>query len=191
MGIEQLRDLIVSSGTDVTTQVVCVAVGPIAARIDGATPVLIEVRDGTGKLRGRSLLPAKMAGGLTDGTGKNLATGTDEAVFWTGIGRGGDVRAANWVARHGGSTLEITMAARGIRLPAWDPSNPAVVAAWRRASTEFAAGARGNIRVLQGDAIRLDAIWVDEFKALKANPNVTSIRAVNPDTGAEVLLWSR
>jgi len=50
-----------------------------------------------------------------------LVTGTDEAVFWSGIGRGGDVRAANWVAQHGGSTLETTLAAKGIRLPRWDP----------------------------------------------------------------------
>jgi filamentous hemagglutinin len=83
------------------------------------------------------------------------------------------------------------MAARGITLPVWDASNAASVAAWRQAAIEFAAGARGNVRVLQGDFIRSNAIWADEFRALTANPNVTSIRAINPDTGAEVLLWSR
>jgi len=122
---------------------------------------------------------------------KGLATGADDAVFWSGIGRGGDVRAANWVSQHGGSTLETTMAARGIKLPTWDPNNAATVAAWRQASTDFAAGARGNVRVLQGDSLRIDAIWRDEFKALQANPNVNSIRSINPDSGAEVLLWSR
>lgn len=120
---------------------------------------------------------------------KGLATGADEAVFWSGIGRGGDVKAANWVAQNGGATLETTMAARGIKLPTWDPNNPAVVAAWKQASTDFAAGARGNVRVLQGDSLRIDSIWKDEFRALQANPNVNSIRAVNPDTGAEMLLW--
>ena len=120
-----------------------------------------------------------------------LATGTDEAVFWSGIGRGGDARAATWAAQNGGATLESTLASRGITLPAWDASNPATLAAWRQASVDFAAGARGNVRVLQGDALRVDAIWRDEFRALQANPNVNSIRAINPDSGAGVSLWSR
>ena len=122
---------------------------------------------------------------------RGLATGPDEAVFWSGIGKGGAERAANWAAQHGGVTLESTLTSRGITIPAWDASNPAVVAAWRQASMEFAAGARGNVRVLQGDALRIDAIWRDEFRALQANPNVVSIRAINPETGAEVLLWTR
>jgi hypothetical protein len=122
---------------------------------------------------------------------KGLATNANEAVFWAGIGRGGAERAAKWVAQHGGSTLESTLASRGVTLPAWNASNPATVAAWRQASIEFAAGARGNVRVLQGDVLRLDAIWRDEFRALQANPNVNSIIMINPDIGVEVLLWSR
>ena len=122
---------------------------------------------------------------------RGLATGSDEAVFWSGIGRGGDAKAANWVRQHGGSTLETTMAARGVKLPTWDPNNPATVAAWRRASMDFAAGARGNVRVLQGDSLRVDAIWRDEFKALRLNPNVKSIRAINPESGVEVVIWTR
>ena len=103
----------------------------------------------------------------------------------------GDGRAASWVAKNGGSTLETTTAERGIRLPTWDPNNAASVGAWRQASIDFASGARGNVRVLQGDSLRIDAIWKDEFNALQANPNVTSIRSINPESGAEVLLWSR
>jgi RHS repeat-associated protein len=122
---------------------------------------------------------------------KELATGADEAVFWSGI-RNGDVAAANWVAGNGGATLEITLAARGVRLPVWDVSNPVSIAAWRQASREFAAGASGNVRVLQLDAVRLKSFWAEvEFPALKANPNINSIKAINPETGAEVLLWSR
>lgn len=79
-----------------------------------------------------------------------------------------------------------------ISLPAWDASNPAVVSAWRNASREFAAGASGNVRVLQADAVRVNSIWAQvEFPALKANPNVTSITSIDPRTGAEVLLWRR
>ncbi len=120
-----------------------------------------------------------------------LTTGADEAVFWSGIGRNGGEGAASWAAHNGGATLEATRASRGLTLPAWNASNPATVAAWRQASIDFAAGARGNVRVLQGDALRVDAIWRSEFGALQANPNVNSIRAINPNSGAEVLLWSR
>jgi RHS repeat-associated protein len=129
---------------------------------------------------------------LTGGGARaGLATGTDQAVFWSGIGRGGAERAAAWAGQHGGVTLESTLASRGIALPVWDVSDPASVAAWRQASVGFAAGASGNVRVLQGDALRADALWSAEYQALQANPNVNSIRALNPDTGAETLLWSR
>ena len=65
------------------------------------------------------------------------------------------------------------------------------VAVWRNASIEFAAGARGDVRVLQGDILQKKSIWRDEFKVLQANPNVNLIRAINPETGTETLLWSR
>ncbi|MBK8012201.1 MAG: hypothetical protein IPK13_12705 [Deltaproteobacteria bacterium] len=122
---------------------------------------------------------------------RGLATQANKAVFWSGI-RGGDSTAAAWVGRNGGATLETTLAQRGISLPAWDASNPAVVTAWRNASAEFAAGARGSVRVLQSDAVRVNSVWAEvEFPALRANPSVTSITAVNPGTGAETLLWTR
>jgi filamentous hemagglutinin len=120
-----------------------------------------------------------------------LATNADEAVFWSGIGRGGDKKAAAWVANNGGSTLETTLASRNIQLPKWNASDPSVVAAWERASVDFANGASGNVRVLQGDALRIDAIFGPEFRALTNNPSVNSIKSINPDTGLEVLLWSR
>jgi len=126
------------------------------------------------------------------GRGANrLATGADEAVFWSGI-RNGDTAAANWSAQNGGATLEMTLAGRGVDLPVWDASKPSSIEAWMQASQEFAAGARGNVRVLQSDSVRLQSVWAEvEFPALKANPNVNSIRAVNPEDGAEVLLWKR
>lgn len=123
--------------------------------------------------------------------GGGLATEANEAVFWSGI-QGGDSTAAAWVGRNGGATLETIMAQRGITLPTWDANNPAAVSAWRSASADFAAGARGNVRVLQADAVRINSVWAEvEFPALRSNPNVTSITAVNPSTGAETILWSR
>ena len=87
-----------------------------------------------------------------------LTTKADDAVFWSGI-RNGDSAAAEWVARNGGSTLETTLSSRGIKLPAWDANNPAVVSAWRQASADFASVASGNVRVLQSDAVRLKSVW--------------------------------
>lgn len=95
-------------------------------------------------------------------------------------------------AKNGGATLESTMAQRGIQLPAWDASNPSVVSAWRQASADFASGASGNVRVLQGADVRIGSIWSDvEYPALISNPNVTSITSINPATGQQVVLWTR
>lgn len=122
---------------------------------------------------------------------RRLATGPDEAVFWSAI-RSGDTAAAKWAAQNRGTTLEATLAARGVNLPTWNPNNPASVAAWKQASKHFAAGASGNVRVLQTDAVRINSIWAEvEFPTLKSNPNINSIKTINPETGAETLLWSR
>jgi hypothetical protein len=139
-------------------------------------------------------LSAREASGVLTRFGvaaKAVATDADEAVFWSGI-RGGAGTGSQWAASNGGATLESTIARGGIKLPAWDPSNVASVAAWRSASREFAAGARGNVRVLQDDAVRVRSIWAQvEYPALTANPRVTSITAVNPRTGVTKVLWSR
>jgi hypothetical protein len=113
---------------------------------------------------------------------------TGGRAFYSGVR---SEQAAALASRTGATTLESSLAARGVKLPAWNPNNPASVAAWRQASVEFAQGASGNVRVFQGDALRVDAIWRDEFAALKANPNVSSITSIDAATGAEVLLWAR
>ena len=88
--------------------------------------------------------------------------------------------------------MEMSLEQRGLSLPAFDRANPASVAAWRQASAEFAQGASGNVMVLQGDAVRTTSVWAEvEFPALKANPNVTSISWMNPETGEGGFLWSR
>lgn len=112
-------------------------------------------------------------------------------LFWSGIGRGGDRHAATWVSEHGGVTLETTLENRGIKLPRWNPDDPVSIAVWRQASTDFARGANGDIRVLQGDSLRIDAIFREEFNTLIANSKGKSVTSINPETGREVLLWSR
>jgi RHS repeat-associated protein len=134
---------------------------------------------------------AELEAGAFMEVGNSLSTTRNQAVFWSGIPNGAN-SAAQWAAGNAGVTLEQTIAARGIQLPAWDANNAASVAAWSQASQQFAAGASGDITVLQGDALRIKSVWGQtEYSALKANPNVTSITAVNPNTGERVLLWSR
>ncbi|EQA43152.1 intein C-terminal splicing domain protein [Leptospira broomii serovar Hurstbridge str. 5399] len=122
---------------------------------------------------------------------KEFATNANQAVFWSGV-RNGQTAAGEWAAKNGGITLEQTLSNRGINLPTWDANNPAAIEAWRQASKKFAEGASGNVRVIQGDAVRTKSIWTEvEFPALKTNPKVNSIIAVHPDTGFETVLWTR
>jgi hypothetical protein len=124
-------------------------------------------------------------------SGNKLATGANEAVFWSGIGKNGDAIAARWAAQNGGVTLESTLSARGVVLPAWNVNDPSSIAAWTEASVDFANGASGHVRVLQGETLRVDAIWKAEYFSLRANPAVQSIRSIDPESGLETLLWSR
>ena len=123
---------------------------------------------------------------------EGLATSPNAAVFWSGLGPEGESLAASWASTNSGLTLEMTMAERGIVLPAWDAANPASVEAWRTAAAEFASGASGSVRVLQGDFVGSSSIWASvEFPTLVQNPAVTSITAVNPMTSWETSLWTR
>lgn len=84
------------------------------------------------------------------------------------------------------------MEVRGITLPAWDASNPSVVAAWENASRNFAAGARGDIRAVIGSTLRPGSVWETiELPALKANPNVKSITTIDPATGVETVIYRK
>ena len=66
-------------------------------------------------------------------------------------------------------------------------------ASWRQAEgTKQGRRCCGDVTVLQGNVLRINSIWAQtEFPALTANADVTSITAVNPITGARILLWSR
>ncbi len=118
-----------------------------------------------------------------------FGTGRNEAMFWSGLGREGDKIAGRYVVRNGGTTLERTSGAQ--QLPPYIPGDPASKVLWGTASLSFARGASGHVRVLLGDS-KPDSIWnTVEFPALKANPLVTSIIAIDPVTGATRILWRR
>jgi hypothetical protein len=123
----------------------------------------------------------------------SLATKSDEAVLYSGLGEDGAGIADRWASKNAGATLQSMIARAGVKVPEYDRANPASVTAWRAASKAFADGARGDVRVLQDTKVRVDSnIWREvEYKALKANPHVTSITAINPRTGATHVLWKR
>jgi len=84
------------------------------------------------------------------------------------------------------------MQTRGITLPAWDASNPSVVAAWQNASRNFAVGASGDVKAVIGSTLRPGSVWETvELPALKANPNVTSITTIDPSTGVKTVIFKR
>jgi hypothetical protein len=128
------------------------------------------------------------------GGAKNIGVSapSDRAYFWSGLGSGGPTVAGDVASSGRGMTLEQIAATRGIELPVWDASNPATVDAWYEASRAFADGAGGTVHVVLGDSLRPGNIWETvELPALKANDKVTKIFKINPDTGAETILFSR
>jgi hypothetical protein len=171
-----------SSRTTPTTLLLTDGVAAESGLGKAATSAADDVAGGAAKVVGDSPTPLGPP---------SLVTNADEAVFWSGL-KGKYVTAAEWAVENGGSTLESTMAARGINLPKWDPTNPEIVAQWQSASKAFADGASGSVRVLQENTVGVDSVFGSiEFPALKANPNVTEIIAIDPKTGAQTILWKR
>lgn len=123
-----------------------------------------------------------------------LQTEPDTAFFWSGktAGVGGDQVAATVAKSRHGKTLEMLIEERGIKMPDWDPKNPAVKKAWEDVSSEYAKGASGEVRVVLGANLRPGNIWqTRELPALKANGAVTRITAIDPQTMVETVVFSR
>ncbi|HEX2355526.1 MAG TPA: hypothetical protein VHI50_03560, partial [Micromonosporaceae bacterium] len=132
--------------------------------------------------------------GTAGAAGKTFATKPGGAFFWSGRtgGVGGESVARSIAKARGGTTLEMLMEERGIKLPTWDPSNPATVQAWKDASEAYAQGASGQVRAVVGTDLRPGNVWEDvELPALMRNPNVTSIVKIDPATGAETTIFTR
>jgi hypothetical protein len=123
-----------------------------------------------------------------------LQTEPNTAFFWSGktSGVGGDRVAADVAKSRGGTTLEMLIEERGIKMPDWDPKDPAVKKAWQDISAEYAKEASGEVRVVLGDTLRPGNIWeTRELPALKANSAVTKITAIDPKTLAETIIFTR
>jgi len=116
-----------------------------------------------------------------------------EAFFWSGRLNGTSVsNAARDLAQaQGGVTLEKLMEMRGITLADYNPAIPETVAAWTKASLEYAQSASGEVTALLGD-MRPGSIWLNqELPALLKNPDVSLIKTVNAATGEVTVVFKK
>jgi hypothetical protein len=123
-----------------------------------------------------------------------MQTAPNSAFFWSGRtnGVGGDKVAADIAGKRGGTTLEMLIEERGIKMPPWDQSNPASIKAWEDISSEYANGVSGEVRAVIGNSLRPGNIWqTKELPRLLKNPNVTKITVIDPQTLAEKVIFTR
>jgi hypothetical protein len=167
--------------------------GSKASGAAGEEPAPAAASDSPIRRSAKSGPPAETRGSPSLKRGlPDLSTEPGKAFFWSGLGRSGANAAAESAKQGGGTTLEMLLESRGIKMPVWDASNPTSVAAWKDASASFAQGASGDVRVVLGGNVSPTSIWqTTELPALRSNPNVTSIISVDASTGAETTIFSR
>lgn len=126
--------------------------------------------------------------------GPQLATQPNTAFFWSGRtnGIGGQDIAMQIALSRNGVTLESKIASENIVMPEWDLGNAASVQAWEEVSAAYANQVSGEIRAVVGQQLRPDNIWETiELPRLKANPNVTKITTIDPQTLLETVIFVR
>lgn len=136
---------------------------------------------------------------LPDAT--QLTPPPDGAYFWSGrnadgIGVGpesaGGSGAADALAGSHGTTLEGLIDSNKIITPKWSPDDPMAEKWWSEVSRTYAENARGEVHAVIGSNLRPGNIWENvELPRLMANPNVTRIVVVDPDTGLERIVFER
>jgi RHS repeat-associated protein len=113
---------------------------------------------------------------------RGFATATDDALFWSGLGRGraGVIRSQEFARVNGGTTLELTSGGRYLDdLNLFGADSPLTIAeamqVWGNASRQFARGASGQARAVTGQ-VRPSSFWrTVELPELLSNPRVTGI----------------
>jgi len=150
---------------------------------------------------GARVSPSGVDGFSTRRLGSSLKTEPDTAFYWSGrdsAGIGvGPTRtdpgvAADIATGRGGTTLESLMQRQRIDIPDWDLDNPAVIRAWKDVSGLYANQASGEVRAVVGTSLREGNVWETvELPRLIANPKVTRIVQIDPESGLETILLSR
>ena len=107
------------------------------------------------------------------------STDPNSAYYWSGrnaegIGVGPDDSGIAEVIAHGsgGTTLEMTLADRGVDpLPVWNRHDPVSVQFWEDASAAYAENARGEVTAIVGSSLRPGNVWqTGEIPRLMENP---------------------
>ncbi len=128
------------------------------------------------------------------------STDPNSAYYWSGrnaegIGVGPDDSGiAELIADgSGGTTLEMTLADRGVDpLPVWNRHDPVSVQFWEDASAAYAENARGDVTAIVGSSLRPGNVWQTvEIPRLMENPDVTRIVQIDPDTGQSTTIFER
>lgn len=123
-----------------------------------------------------------------------VQTAPNTAFFWSGHsnGIGGESIAQEVASSRGGTTLEMLMKERGIKMPDYDRNNPVSVKAWHDISEAYAQGVSGEVRAVVGKEVRAESAWLTrELPALRRNPAVTRITIIDPETLAEKIILQR
>jgi len=158
---------------------------------------------------------ADTADDLTDGTGNSIIKGgidtagnldsinqyfkksqfvtePNTAYFWSGMGEDGSSTAAAIASKNGGVTLESVIETQGIQMPKWDFDDSASIQAWKDASLYYAEQASGEVKAVIGPGLSQSSVWnTIELPALKANPFITKITLIDPNTLAETIIFTR
>jgi uncharacterized protein YukE len=128
------------------------------------------------------------------------STDPNSAYYWSGrnaegIGVGPDDSGIAELIAHGsgGTTLEMTLAERGVDpLPVWNRHDPVSVQFWEDASAAYAENARGEVTAIVGSSLRPGNVWQTvEIPRLMENPDVTRIVQIDPDTGQSTTIFER
>ncbi|WP_231997202.1 hypothetical protein [Mycobacterium sp. 1245111.1] len=128
------------------------------------------------------------------------ATEPNTAFYWSGrnadgIGVGPDGSGIAELIAHGsgGTTLEMTLAEKGINpLPVWNRHDPVSVQFWEDASAAYAENAHGEVTAIVGSNLRPGNVWQTvEIPRLMENPDITRIVQIDPDTGHSTTIFER
>ena len=114
---------------------------------------------------------------------KGFATGENQLVLWSGLGKNGASQAQAWVAENGGATLEMTPGGQwlsGLDLfgaggKAGGITQTEAAQIWSRASQSAASQASGQVRAVLGSVRPTSIFNTIELPTLMENPAVIGI----------------
>ncbi|AUY53073.1 hypothetical protein C2142_33830 [Streptomyces sp. CB01881] len=105
--------------------------------------------------------------------------------YYCGTYRGKPVEdsAKATAGKHGGRTMMMLIEELSLPTPYYSDYSERAAAFWRNASVGFSEAARGEIRIVFGDAVRKGNTWQRvECPILMANPHVTAVLWAQPGT---------